>query len=109
MWYCGSLLLQLYCSSLLTHKDPSYFPDPAEFEPSRFERTDPLPYTFVPFGGGPRMCLGKEFARLEILIFLHNVVRRFRWKLQMPGEKIIYEPFPSPVEGLPIRLLPHKV
>lgn len=93
----------------MTHRDPSLFKDSNEFDPSRFEGTGPVPYSYVPFGGGPRMCLGKEFARLEILIFLHNLVKKFRWDLANPGEKIIYDPIPTPVEGLPIRLQPHHV
>ncbi|KAM7503521.1 hypothetical protein LguiB_002425 [Lonicera macranthoides] len=55
-----------------THKDPKYFSNPEKFDPSRFEGNGPMPFTFVPFGGGPRMCPGNEFARLEILIFMHR-------------------------------------
>ncbi|KAK6163800.1 hypothetical protein DH2020_000664 [Rehmannia glutinosa] len=98
---------KLYWSSSLTHRDPSFFEDPTNFEPSRFEGAGPTPFSYVPFGGGPRMCLGKEFARLEILILLHNIVTRFRWNLVIPGEKIGYDPIPTPVRGLPIRLHPH--
>ncbi|KAK6163799.1 hypothetical protein DH2020_000663 [Rehmannia glutinosa] len=99
---------KLYWSSSLTHGDPSLFEDPTNFDPSRFEGAGPAPFSYVPFGGGPRMCLGKEFARLEILIFLHNIVTRFRWDLVIPGEKIAYDPMPIPVEGLPIRLHSHS-
>ncbi|KAL3848981.1 hypothetical protein ACJIZ3_010863 [Penstemon smallii] len=100
---------KLYWNASLTHKDPSFFQDEMKFDPSRFEGTGPTPFSYVPFGGGPRTCLGKEFARLEILIFLHNVVRGFGWELKIPiGEKIIYDPIPTPVEGLPIRLHPHN-
>ncbi|XP_021760424.1 beta-amyrin 28-oxidase-like [Chenopodium quinoa] len=89
-----------------SHKDPEYFPNPEEFEPSRFEgNNNPIPpYAFVPFGGGPLMCGGKEYARIEILVFLHSLVTRFKfWKVN-PLEEIIYTPIATPVEGLPIRL-----
>ncbi|KAF3450188.1 hypothetical protein FNV43_RR06268 [Rhamnella rubrinervis] len=47
-----------------------YFPEPGKFEPSRYKEIDAFPpFTFVPFGGGPRMCPGKEYARLPILTF----------------------------------------
>lgn len=98
---------KLYWSASLIHADPSIFPNSKNFDPSRFEESGPMPFTYVPFGGGPRMCLGKEFARLEILVFLHNVIRRFRWKLQIPDEKIVYDPIPTPVAGLPISLHHH--
>ncbi|EOY17368.1 hypothetical protein QUC31_001434 [Theobroma cacao] len=87
-----------------THKNPNYFPDPEKFDPSRFEGNGPAPYTFVPFGGGPRMCPGKEYARLEILTFIHNLVTKFKWEKLNPNEKISYIPSPIPEEGLPIKL-----
>ncbi|KAL9995527.1 putative cytochrome P450 [Helianthus debilis subsp. tardiflorus] len=90
-----------------THNDPKYFPDPEKFDPSRFEGSGPVPYAFVPFGGGPRMCPGKEYARLEILVFMHNFVKNFRLKTLIPNEKIIYRSTPVPEKGLPVHLYPH--
>eukprot|EP01018_Ginkgo_biloba_P037901 Gb_10755 [translate_table: standard] len=87
-----------------THKKAEYFEDPEKFDPSRFEGAGPAPYTFVPFGGGYRMCPGNEFARMEILVFLHNIVKSFKWELVDKDEKISIDPMPAPVNGLPIKL-----
>ncbi|KAL4597973.1 hypothetical protein ACB092_11G027000 [Castanea dentata] len=92
-----------------THKNPKYFPDPEKFDPSRFEGNGPAPYTFVPFGGGPRICAGREYARLEILVYMHNVVTRFNWEKAIPDEKITYQLSCFPVHGLPVILKPHKL
>ncbi|CAL5359542.1 unnamed protein product [Camellia sinensis] len=91
-----------------THKNPAFFPNPDKFDPTRFEGDGPLPFTFVPFGGGPRMCPGKEYARLVMLAFMHNLVIRFKWSKLIPNDKIIFKPVPFPEGGLPIRLHPHK-
>ncbi|KAL6006618.1 hypothetical protein ACLOJK_032111 [Asimina triloba] len=91
-----------------THTNPEYFPDPQKFDPSRFEGDGPRPYTYVAFGGGPRMCAGKEYARLELLVFLHNVVKRFKWEMVFPNDKIAVDPMPNPKKGLPVRLQPHS-
>ncbi|KAK9989630.1 hypothetical protein SO802_029869 [Lithocarpus litseifolius] len=99
---------KLYWSANSTHRNAQYFPEPEKFDPSRFDGSGPAPYTFVPFGGGPRMCPGKEYARLEILVFMHNLVKRFKWEKVLPDEKIIVDPMPIPAKDLPIRLFPHK-
>lgn len=99
---------KLYWSAHSTHRNPEYFPEPEKFDPTRFEGSGPAAYSFVPFGGGPRMCPGKEYARLEILVFMHNVVKRFSWEKLVPDEKIIVDPMPIPAKGLPVRLLPHN-
>ncbi|RVW62893.1 Beta-amyrin 28-oxidase [Vitis vinifera] len=89
-----------------THRDPKYFPDPEKFNPSRFEGKGPQPFTFVPFGGGPRMCPGREYARAQVLAFIHHVVTRFKWEKVDPCEKVAYNPSPIPSKGFPIRLQP---
>ncbi|KAH6755663.1 cytochrome P450 [Perilla frutescens var. hirtella] len=99
---------KIYWSVNSTHKNPECFPNPKKFDPSRFEGTGPVPYTFVPFGGGPRMCPGQEYARLEILVFVHHLVKRFWWEKIIPDEKIVVNPIPNPAKGLPVRLFPHK-
>ncbi|XP_071692489.1 abscisic acid 8'-hydroxylase 3-like [Rutidosis leptorrhynchoides] len=61
------------------HHDPQVFPDPHKFDPSRFD--DPLrSYSFLGFGKGPRMCPGMNLAKLEISIFIHHLVCRYKWK-----------------------------
>ena len=53
------------------------------------------------------MCPGNEFARMEILVFLYNVVTNFNWNLVDPTEKMRMDPRPIPVNGLRIKLRPH--
>ncbi|KAL8087672.1 hypothetical protein AgCh_037714 [Apium graveolens] len=96
-------------SSYTTHRDPECFPDPEKFDPTRFEGKGPAPYTYVPFGGGARMCCGKEYARLEVLVFMYNIVTKFKLEIVNPQEKIVFHSFPIPVEGLPIRITRHNI
>ncbi|XP_027918946.1 beta-amyrin 28-monooxygenase isoform X1 [Vigna unguiculata] len=97
---------KLHWNTGSSHKDPTIFSNPETFDASRFEGAGPTPFAHVPFGGGPRMCLGQEFARLEILVFMHNIVKRFKWELVIPDEKLKYDPMLEPVKGLEIRLHP---
>ncbi|KAI5384733.1 hypothetical protein KIW84_071658 [Lathyrus oleraceus] len=97
---------KLHWNTRTTHMDPTLFTNPEKFDASRFEGEGPIPYSYVPFGGGPRMCLGQEFARLEILVFMHNIVKRFKWDLVNPDENFKYDPMLEPEKGLPIELHP---
>ncbi|XP_047331236.1 beta-amyrin 6-beta-monooxygenase-like [Impatiens glandulifera] len=92
-----------------THRNPNYFPEPDKFDPSRFDGSGPAPFTFVPFGGGPRMCPGKEYARLEILVYIHNIVTRFKLEKAVKDERIVFHSSPIPSHGVPVHLHPHKI
>ncbi|KAI3963641.1 hypothetical protein MKW98_021881 [Papaver atlanticum] len=95
---------KLYWSAHSIHKNAEYFSEPEKFDPTRFEGNGPAPYTYIPFGGGPRMCPGKEYARLEILVFMYHIVRRYKWEKILHDEKIVVDPMPAPAKGLPVRL-----
>ncbi|KAL6208268.1 hypothetical protein ACLB2K_019219 [Fragaria x ananassa] len=95
---------KVYWTVSTTAMNPEYFPAPEEFDPTRFEKTSPPPYTNIPFGSGPRICPGKDYARLQILSFMHHLVIRFKWELVNPNCKITGGMNPFPVDGLKIRL-----
>ncbi|KAI3706297.1 hypothetical protein L6452_23933 [Arctium lappa] len=101
---------KVYWTVGTTNMNPQYFSNPDKFNPSRYDEGElPIPYTYVPFGGGPRMCPGKEYARLAILTFVHNVVTKYRWDVLCPEEKVIGDMMPTPEKGLPIRLHSHDL
>jgi cytochrome P450 len=70
-----------------THHMPEYFPEPECFNPDRWLTADPDVFTYHPFGGGPRMCIGAPFANMSIRIVLATLLQRFRLEL-MPNTKM---------------------
>lgn len=100
---------QLMQATNMTQHDPAVFPDPGRFDPARFENQSSQlpPFTFVPFGGGARVCPGNEFARVETLVAMHYIVTRFRWKLAAGCDGTFSRsPLPYPSQGLLIDLQP---
>ncbi|XP_026752035.2 cytochrome P450 9e2-like isoform X2 [Galleria mellonella] len=61
------------------HRDPNYFPDPLKFDPERFSEENKhniKPYTYMPFGIGPRNCIGSRFALCEVKVMLYQLLQR---------------------------------
>ena len=79
----------------LVHRDPRWYPDPERFDPDRwkgdFAKTIPA-FAYLPFGGGPRRCIGNAFAMMEAVLLVAAIGRRFSLQL-VPGHPV--EPFAS--------------
>jgi cytochrome P450 len=68
----------LFASGFLVHHDPAIYPDPFAFRPERFVGNSPGTYTWLPFGGGRRRCLGASFAIQEMKIAIRAVLERYQ-------------------------------
>jgi len=76
------------------HRLPTYWEDPERFDPTRFtpERSAARPkYVYLPFGAGPRQCIGNQFAMVEAHLIVATLVQRFRLRL-VPGQRV--QPWP---------------
>ncbi|GBP50384.1 Cytochrome P450 9e2 [Eumeta japonica] len=70
----------IYCFVSSIHMDEKYYPDPDRFNPDRFSEDNKRsrePFTFIPFGTGPRNCIGSRFALLELKVFLYYLILNF--------------------------------
>jgi cytochrome P450 len=76
---------QLAAAIMLVQHDPElYPPDPEVFRPERFLVGAPEPYTWIPFGGGVRRCLGAAFAQLEMKVVISAILARARLRAPAP-------------------------
>ncbi len=93
-------------STYATHITKDIYSNPMQFDPERFneERAEhkKVAYSFIPFGGGRHLCIGKYFAEMEAKIVMSHFVKRFKWSLPN-GYKIRYAPpLNHPRDGLPV-------
>ena len=66
------------------HRNPDFWPDAETFDPDRFESEfarDRHPYAHIPFGGGPRVCIGADMAMLQMLLVLVSYIRDYDFEL----------------------------
>jgi cytochrome P450 len=100
--------MTIFISTWVSHRDPRWFDDPLEFRPDRwnndFAKTLPR-FAYLPFGGGPRICIGNSFALMEAALILASVLRRYHLT-RVPEAKV--EPFASitlrPLGGMPMQV-----
>lgn len=101
----GSLIV---ISPYVIHRHPQFWTAASSFQPQRFseqyEKTWPR-YAYIPFGGGPRLCIGNHFALIEGALILAAVTQRYRLALD-EGQQVRVDPLVTlrPHHGLPMRL-----
>lgn len=106
----GSVII---LSQWVTQRNSRYFDQPEDFNPDRWADglAQRLPtYAYFPFGGGPRVCIGKSFAQMEAVLLLATMAQKFQFTL-VPGQEV--EPWPAftlrPKQGIKMVLSERSV
>jgi len=106
----GSVII---LSQWVMQRDSRYFDQPEVFNPERWADglAQRLPtYAYFPFGGGPRVCIGKSFAQMEAVLLLATMAQKFQFTL-VPGQEV--EPWPAftlrPKQGIKMVLSERSV
>jgi cytochrome P450 len=95
-------------SILVTHRLPEVYPEPDRFDPDRFGPDRPAakqkPFSLIGFGGGPRICIGIAFAKLEMKLILAHLLRDYEWEI-LPQQSLepVVVPTRRPQDGLKVQ------
>ncbi|CAN6562407.1 unnamed protein product [Malus baccata var. baccata] len=81
------------------HYDSELYPNPMEFNPSRWDNHTPKALSFLPFGAGSHLCPGNDLAKLEIAIFLHHFLLNYKMERANPGCPLMYLPHTRPKDN----------
>uniref|UniRef100_A0ACD5ZDF8 Uncharacterized protein n=1 Tax=Avena sativa TaxID=4498 RepID=A0ACD5ZDF8_AVESA len=97
-------------SPMSVHLNPELFQDPLTFNPWRWQdetKRSTMMKNFIPFGGGIRLCVGAEFSKVQMALFIHTLVTKYRWKEIKGGEvqRISEIVFPK---GYHIQVIPRE-
>jgi cytochrome P450 len=85
----------VFISPYATHHDPRFFPEPERFDPDRFSpnrQQSIAQFAYIPFGGGPRICIGNHFSFTLLTMALAVIGQRFRITLRVDLTKIVPDP-----------------
>ncbi|MBL8164677.1 MAG: cytochrome P450 [Anaerolineae bacterium] len=99
----GSMVI---AAPYVIHRDPRFYPQPDAFIPERFDTDqDTSPFAYIPFGAGPRFCVGTAFAQMAMRMVLVRVQQGFRLTL-VPGERVGLDPLLTlrPTNGVHIQM-----
>ncbi|XP_068941481.1 cytochrome P450 3A4-like [Petaurus breviceps papuanus] len=101
-------------SPFVLHRDPDYWPEPEEFRPERFSKENKEsmnPYTYLPFGAGPRNCIGMRFALMSMKVATSRLLQEFSFRTcketQVPL-KLSNQPLLSPTLPIVLQAVPRS-
>ena len=94
------------------HRSPDHWEDPDTFNPDRFTKEKKKarhPFAYIPFGGGPRLCIGKQFGLMEMKMILAKMVMRY--DMELTPDHLV-EPLPlvnlQPKNGIKVKVVRRK-
>ncbi len=96
----------VFISPYVVQHDPKIYADPERFDPERFspERIHRIPpYAYLPFGGGPRICIGNAFATMEMVLVAATVLQKYHLRLDQAPPAMEMEVVMRPRGGLRMR------
>lgn len=101
---------EILCLIYGVHHSSEYWNDPEKFDPERFTADNKklqTPFSFMPFGGGPRLCIGNSFALMEMQLVLAMMIKRYKIEV-MPDQDIDFNPLITlrPRNGIKVKV--HK-
>ena len=100
---------RLMFSIYLSHHDNNSWQEAERFDPSRFAPgVRHRPYTFIPFGGGPRNCIGAAFAQVEAKAVLSRLLQRYNFTLLQPNVRLYMGATLEPRPGLLVQVTPRR-
>jgi cytochrome P450 len=98
-------------SPYATHHDPALYPEPQRFAPERWESLKPSPYEYLPFGAGPRICIGAAFAQQALRLIMPTILQRVRVSIARDAriDRLTRGNILMPRHGIPARIeAPHR-
>ncbi|KNE67491.1 hypothetical protein AMAG_11951 [Allomyces macrogynus ATCC 38327] len=95
----------LFGIEVMSH-DPKYFADPESFNPDRWGAKDIHPFASLPFGFGPRMCVGRRIAEMEMTVFLAHLLRKFEIMPSPPPTDLVFNLVIANEKPMPLKFRP---
>lgn len=100
----------IFLSQHVLHRDPRYWPDPTRFDPERWRGDAPRErprFAYFPFGAGTRVCIGEQFAWMELTLVLATIARR--WSLSLvPEHRVEPQPMITLRPKFGMRMIPAR-
>ncbi|KAJ9575467.1 hypothetical protein L9F63_007672 [Diploptera punctata] len=103
--------------NFMTHRNPEYYPDPECFDPDRFSMDCPTvnrPYSYIPFGGGRRICVAYRYGMLEVKTLLSTTLRKYKITETMGGIERLEHSLQAgvvlkPATGFNVKMAPRPI